>query len=236
MPIDCFPKVDDLDVTKPTKRVSFAPSGQPSKVPVDLPMIETEDQSINEQRDKDLRVGSPVPPPGFRRFEWPQAEWTTNSDINRDPGLKFVASWSAKIAEEEGLSPPPLEQLSPIPGENSQDSVTVQVGTTDSEVHTPIVLDRIRSIHRRRSRRPMTRYSTSKKSPTPAEDFLFKDILCAEALITKRPFTRPTSSGDRETIPRWRLAREGPFPNERSRASLRVLGKGCAFRHTTHSA
>ena len=35
-------------------------------------------------------------------------------------------------------------------------------------------------------------------------------------------------------MPRWRLAREGPFPNERSQASLRVLGKGCAFRHTTY--
>ena len=78
------------------------------------------------------------------------------------------------------------------------------------------------------------RYSTS-ESPTPAEDFLFKDILCEEALIAKRPFTRPISSGDRGRIPRWRLAREGPFPNERSRASLRVLGKGCAFRHTTYS-
>ena len=127
--------------------------------------------SIKEQRDKDIRVGLPVPPPGFRRFEWPQAEWTTNSDVNLDPGLKFVASWSAKIAEENGLSPTPLEQLSPILGENSQDSVTVQVGTTDSEAHTPIVLDRIRSVHRRRSRRPMTR-----ESPTPVEDFLFRYI------------------------------------------------------------
>ena len=36
-------------------------------------------------------------------------------------------------------------------------------------------------------------------------------------------------------MPRWRLAREGPFPNERSQASLRVLGKGCAFRHTTYN-
>ena len=70
----------------------------------------------------------------------------------------------------------------------------------------------------------MMRYSTN-ESTTPAEDFLFKDILCEDALITKRPLT----------IPRWRLAREGPFPNERSRASLRVLGKGCAFRHTTYS-
>ena len=39
VPIDCFPKMDDLDVTKITKRVSFAPSGQSSKVPVDPPMI-----------------------------------------------------------------------------------------------------------------------------------------------------------------------------------------------------
>ena len=212
VPIDCFPKTDDLDVTKVTKRVSFAPSGQSSTVPVDPPMIEPEEQSINERRDKYLRVGSPVPPPGFRPFEWPQAEWTTNSDVDRDPGLKFVAKIAAKIAEEERSSPPPLEQLSPIPGENSQDSITVQVGTTDSEAYSPIVLDRIRSVHRRRSRRPTTSYSTN-ESPTPAEDFLFNDILCEEALIAKRSLSMPTSSGDRGTVPRWRLAREGPFPN-----------------------
>ena len=45
----------------------------------------------------------------------------------------------------------------------------------------------------------------------------------------------PTGNRDCGTVPRWRLAREGPFPNERSQASLRVLGKGCAFRHTTYS-
>ena len=83
-----------------------------------------------------------------------------------------MASWSAKIAEEEMSSPPPLEPLSPIPVENSQDSITVQVGTTDSEAYTPIVLDRIRSVHRRRSRRPMNMHPTYEK-PAPAEDFLF---------------------------------------------------------------
>ena len=108
---------------------------------------------------------SPVPPPVSGGLNGHRQSGPTDCDINRDPGLKFVTSWLAKIAEEEGSSPPPLEQLSPIPGENSQDSITVQVGTTDSEAHTPIVLDRIRSTHRRRSRRPMTRYSTS-KSPT----------------------------------------------------------------------
>ena len=184
---------------------------------------------------KYFREVSPVPPPGFRPFEWPQAEWINSSEVNRDPGLQFVASWSAKIAEEERSSPPPLEPLSPIPVENSQDSITVQVSTTDSEAYTSIVLDRIHSVHRRRSRQPMKIHSTYEKR-APAEDFLFRDILREEALIAKWSLSMPTSSGDRGTVPRWQLAREGPFPNERSQASVRVLGKGCAFRHMTYSA
>ena len=32
VPIDCFPKTDDLDKTKMTKRVSFTPGGQTSTV------------------------------------------------------------------------------------------------------------------------------------------------------------------------------------------------------------
>ena len=41
VPIDCFPKVDDRDVTKSTKRVSFAQGDQPSKVPIDHPISVT---------------------------------------------------------------------------------------------------------------------------------------------------------------------------------------------------
>ena len=111
--------------------------------------------------------------------------------------------------------------------------MTVQVGTTDSEAFTPIVLDRIRSAHRRRSRRPTKIHSTY-VTPAPVEEFLFRDILCEEAQIGKRSVSIPTGNKDHGTVPRWRLAREGPFPNERSHASLRVLGKGCAFRHTTY--
>ena len=234
VPIDCFPMTDDMDKTKVNKQVSFATGGQMSTVPIEPPIAEAEEPSTVEARVKDSRDVSPVPPPGFRPFEWPQAEWINNGDVNRDPGLKFVASWSAKIAEEEMFSPPPLEPLSPIPIENSQDSMTVQVGTTDSEAYSHIVLDRIRSVHRRRSRRPMKIHSTYEK-PAPVEDFLFRDILCEEAQIEKRSVSILTGNRDRGTVPRWRLAREGPFPNERSQASLRVLGKGCAFRHTTYS-
>ena len=53
--------------------------------------------------------------------------------------------------------------------------------------------------------------------------------------LQNRSLSESTGNKDRGRVPRWRLAREGPFPNERSQASLRVLGKGCAFRHTTYN-
>ena len=47
--------------------------------------------------------------------------------------------------------------------------------------------------------------------------------------------TRPND--DREIpVPRWRLARDGPFLAERSSESIRSLGAGCTFRHTTYRA
>ena len=224
-----------MDKTKVTKQVSFATEGQMLTVPIETTIAEAEEMSTVKARVTDSREVSPVPPPGFGPFAWPQAEWIKNGELKRDPGLKFVASWSAKIAEEGMSSPPPLEPLSPIPIETSQDSMTVQVGTTDSEAFTPIVLDRIRSAHRRRSRRPTKIHSTYVK-PVPMEEFLFRDILCEEAQIGKRSVSILTGNRDCDTVPRWRLTREGPFPNERSQASLRILGKGCAFRHTTYKS
>ena len=223
----------DMDTHKVVKRVSFATVDQMSSVPVNMATAETEETPSVNARVTGSRETSPVPPPGFRPFEWPEVKWIKNGELQRDPGLKFVASWSAKIAEEEMSSPPPLETVSPIPMVTSQDSMTVKVGTTDSEEVTPIVLDWIRSVHRRRPRRPSSLHTTIVK-PTPVEDFLFRDILSEEAKIDKRSVSSMTSNRDSNTVPRWRLAREGPFPNERSQASLRVLGKGCAFRHTTY--
>ena len=136
---------------------------------------------------------------------------------------------------EERSSTPPLIPLSPITAEDSQDSIVVQVGSPATEKSTPIGLDQIRSVHRRRPRRPM-KGATKCEKPAPAEDFLFKNLLCAPAMGATWTLTESTGNKDRATVPRWRLAREGPFTNERSQASLRVLGKGCAFRHTTYSA
>ena len=240
VPIDCFPRTDELGKIKMTKRVSFAAGCQTLTVEVD-PLIADQDetstedptgmlpQEIEEPRAKDVREVSPVPPPGFRPFEWPQAEWNNIGDVTREPGLKFVATWSAKIAEEEMSSPPPLEPLSPIPVENSQDSITVQVGTTDLEVYTPIVLDRIRSVHRRRSRQPMNMHPTCEK-PAPVEHFLFRDILCEEALIAKRLLSKPTGNRDRGKVPQTMALGLGGTIHERTFSSLSSSpGEGLRF-------
>ena len=233
VPMDCFPGTKDVTIRPETRRVSFATvdktigdlTGTSPAEKVETPSA---DAWVTEPRE-----GSPVPPPGFRPFEWPKADWGKCGDLQRDPGLVFLASWSAKLAEEEMSSPPPLERMSPIPMADVQDSMTVHVGTPDSGTVTPVVVDQIRSVHRRRSRKPSST-RTNGGNPASGTDFLFKDILCAEALIKKRPGSVKSNNRDNYPVPRWRLAREGPFPNERSQASLRVLGKGCAFRHTTY--
>ena len=233
VPLDCYPGTKDVTIRPDTRRVSFAAVDNTigdlnATSPAEKVETPLADAGVTEPCE-----GSPVPPPGFRPFEWPQADWNTNGDLLRDPGLKFVASWSAKLAEEEMSSPPPLEPMSPLPMADGQESMTVHVAAPEQEPVTPIVVDQIRSVHRRRARKPSSPRTNGGNSAS-GTDFLFRDILCAEALIKKRPGSVKSNTRDNYLVPRWRLAREGPFPNERSQASLRVLGKGCLFRHTTY--
>ena len=70
-----------------------------------------------------------------------------------------------------------------------------------------------------------------KRLPLPSVDnSLVPDLVWVSVL--------PQSMGpyiDREfPVPRWRLAWEGPFLEERSPESIRSLGPGCAFRNTTY--
>ena len=212
VPSDCFPRIDELGMMKTPKRVSFAPVCQTSTGEIDPLTTDQDETPTEEPRAQEIREESTVPPPGFRPFQWPQADWDDIGDAMLDPGLEFVASWSARIMEERS-SPPPLIPLSPITAEDSQDSIMVQIGSPASEVYTSIGLDRIRSVHRRRPRRPM-KMSTKCEKPAPAEDFLFRDILCDPARITNRSLSETTGNRDRGREPRWRLAREGPFTNE----------------------
>ena len=233
MPLDCFPEIKDVTIKTDTRRVSFPAVDNTIGNPSESSSAELVEKLSVITEVTEPHAGSPVAPPGFRPFEWPQAHWNTNDDLQRDPGLKFVTSWSAKLAEEEMSSPPPLEPISPTLMTDSRDSITVHVGTPDAETVTPVVVDQIRTIHRRRARKPSSPRTNGGNSASGA-DFRFKDILCAEALIKKRPGSVKSNNSVNYPVPRWRLAREGPFPDERSQASLRVLGKGCLFRHTTY--
>ena len=229
VPLDCFPKLTNVPNTPDRKRVSFATMDEAVEVPSGTAPTEQIGTLSTIDNGPDAHAKSPGTPPGFRPFEWPQAEWDSNGDLQRDPGLPFVASWSARLAEEAMLSPPPLEPMSPIPNMDSQDSMLVQTSTPEMDAVTPVVLNQIRSVRRQRTREASSPRTKSGSSASTA-GFLFKDILCAEALIRQQVGSVKST----KRVPRWRLAREGLFPNERSQASLRVLGKGCLFRHTSY--
>ena len=174
VPSDCFPRMDEPGMTKTPKRVTFAPVIQTTtgemdpptmdqnETPTDSPMIAKQEET-EEVRAHGIREESIVPPPGFRPFQWPQAEWEDIGDATLDPGLEFVASWSARIMEERS-SPPPLIPLSPISAEDSQDYIMVQIGSPASELYTPAGLDRTRPVNWHRPRRPMKNISKSAKS------------------------------------------------------------------------
>ena len=236
VPSDCFPTTTETSVTKRPRRVTFSPVIQSTAGEINLPIADQDDTpadrpmtTIIEEKERpkaqDTNEESIVPPPGFRPFQWPQADWDDIGDATLDPGLDFVASWSARIMEERS-SPPPLIPLSPITAEDSLDSIVVQVSSPASELYTPAGLSRVRSVSRRRSRRPMSR-ATKCEKPAPAEDFLFRDILCAPAMGANRSLTETAGNRDRVGVRRWRLAREGPFMNERSQACLPTYDLQC---------
>ena len=161
---DCSPKTTAPAVTKRPRRVTFSPVIQSTMEEIDLP------------------------------FQWPQAEWEQKVDATLDPGLDFVASWSARIMEERS-STPPLIPLSPITAEDSQDSIVVQVGSPATGKYKPTGLDQIRSVHRRRPRRLMKGVTKCEKL-APAEDFLYKNILWAPAMGATRTLTESTRNKD----------------------------------------
>ena len=62
-----------------------------------------------------------------------------------------------------------------------------------------------------------------------------ENLFIYDKLWTPVALSSPDVGDRRETpVPRWRLAREGPFLVERSPESIRSLGVGCAFRNTSY--
>ena len=73
-------------------------------------------------------------------------------------------------------------------------------------------------------------------SPSPDVVGTFSELPLGMVADSPQGMTNRESRRSLSRVPRWRLAREGPFFAERSSSSLRSFGAGCAFRNTTYRA
>ena len=169
-----------------------------------------------------------IPPPlGFSQFSWPYEDWSVGDEPSLFTFTKELPGWFPGIyggLPVDMPSPP----LSPIIPDSSDDSVREEL-ITPSEV---IVIGP--------SARDVLPVPTDAEiqadSPLPTAEGLLADLLWA--LVAPRP-QGISGHGDQcssDRVPRWQLAREGPFLVERSNAALSSFGAGCAFRNTSYRA
>ena len=127
---------------------------------------------------------------------------------------------------------PPLSSIVP---DSSDDSVTAFMGWSREESITPseviVTGPSVGDVL------PVpTDAEIQANSPLPTAEGLLADLLWAP--VAPRP-QGLSGYGDQRSsaqVPRWQLAREGPFLAERSTAALSSFGAGCAFRNTSYRA
>ena len=142
------------------------------------------------------------PPPGFRQFSWPREECS----VGGEPSLFDFA---------KGLP---------------DDSVIANVGSSREESNTPsetVVVTQ-----------PLgdallveTDSKALSDSPSPDVEGTFSELPLGPVADSPQGMTNRESRHSLGRVPRWRLAREGPFLAERSSSSLRSFG---AFRNTAY--
>ena len=247
VPAECFPGATSTRLSTIPRRVSFArnnvtiledarePKHSPDVVcaPSHSDAMETNNLIMKAVRPDTSAVIVP-PPPGYRQFSWPHEDWMVGGDPSIDPGLEFVTGWSSRNIEERSVELPSLP-LSPIVVEESDDSVTVQVGSSTDESGTPSgVVASTPPLGD--SSAQMTDDTLLMSNAVTLDDFLFKNVLWAPAIALPQGVTRTGSGHTPSRVPQWRLAREGPFLNEQSSSVLRSFGAGGAFWQTTYRA
>ena len=227
VPADCFPGGAPRRNRPGSLRVSFADDvsmlavGLPTvcspvleePAPLVSPIV-VEDVVIPEGEmygPSDVVPDAIPPPPFFLPFSWPIASECVTVE-------RFGSSLGDGALPEVLVSNPDVEPpSSPI----AQDQVSASADSPHDvlliylvDVGTDSVPDVIRPV-----------------APSPPIEQLFApDRLWAPVAIPS-----PAIDDRRETpVPRWQLAREGPFLAERSPESIRSLGAGCAFRNTSY--
>ena len=163
-------------------------------------------------RPSDVVPDAIPPPPGFPPFSWP-------IDSECVAVKRFGSSFGDGALPDVFVSNPDVEPpSSPI----AQDQVSASADSPDDvllisplvDVGTDSVPDVIRPV----------------ALTPPIEQIFVPNRLWAPVAVPS-----PAIDDRCETpVPRWRLAREGPFLAERSPESIRSLGAGCAFRNTLY--
>ena len=222
VPAECFPGGGAPLVTPSLRRrVSFAdevtmlgdensPECSPMLSPLILPVVVVFNSGAPVATRVDLvpiATGSGLPPPpGLSQFVWPVDDGGMDTD---DLCVQIGGDCLLTFSPIGRVS----SDVSDAAGSSEEEGVLISPSADSSSEMTPAV-----------------GYS---RLPLPSVDnSLVSDLVWVPAL--------PQSTGpyvDRKCpVPRWRLAREGPFLEERSPESIHSLGTGCTFRNTTYRA
>ena len=227
VPVDCYPGGAPQKNWPSPCRVSFAEDvtvlGDVSPL-VCSPKHGTPTQLVSAVADDDVIVpvgetnGSSdtapdiIPPPlGFSPFSWPVDDG--NMDIEQSC-FPLNVDCSPDVLTGRPDVEPSLSPITPVCADDSESVGSPEVGLLVSplvDVRSDVAADVSRPV-----------------SPLPSvESLLLQDMLWAPVA----PQSPDVDDCRATPVPRWRLAREGPFLAERSPESIRSLGAGCAFRN-----
>ena len=196
---------------------------------------------IDEEDDMDTvcaMTGAHIPvirpPPGFRQFSWPREEWGLGGDPSLFDFAKELPGWFPWVYGGQLVDPPSLP-VSPILQSSLDDSVVANVGSSREKSNTPS--EAVVATQTVRDTLPIgTDSNALTDSPSPDVVGTFSGSRLGPVADIPQYMTNHGGHRSPGMVPRWWLAREGPFLVERSSSSLRSFGAGCAFRNTTYRA
>ena len=172
------------------------------------------------------------PPPGCWQLSWPREECGSDGDPSLFNFSKELPGWFPWGYGGQSVDPPSLP-ISPILQNSLDDSVLANVGSSREESNTPS--EAVIATHTVVDALPVGMDSDAlADSPSPDVVRPFSRSPVGAVADLPKYLTGRVGRRSPGLVPRWRLAREGPFLAERSSSSLWCLGAGCAFRNTTY--
>ena len=164
------------------------------------------------------------PPPGFLQFSWPREEWGLDGDPSLFNFSKELPGWFPWGYGGQSVDPP-LLPVSPILPSSLDDSVVTNLGSSREESNTPS--EAVIATQTVGHALPVGMGSDAlADSPSPDVVKPFSGSPVGPVADLPKYLTGRVSRRSLGLVPRWRLAREGPFIAERLSSSLRSFGAG----------